>query len=84
MISQENLMNPMITALVLAAPSSRAFHWVQTRLRRRPESDMPQLIAFSVRVFVLSPVEAQWLTWNLESPLAALVPQSLSIGAHAK
>ena len=68
-ISQENPMNPMNTALVLATPSSRAFHWVQTRRRRRPDSDMPQLIAFSIRVFVLSPVEAQWLTWNLESPL---------------
>ena len=68
-------MSHTTTALVLATPLSKAFHWIKSRLRRRPRSDTPLLIDFSIRIFVLSPVEAQWLTWSLEPQLVALAPK---------
>jgi hypothetical protein len=68
-------MSPTNTALVLATPLSKAIHWIKTRLRRRPPSDLPRLVQVSIQVFLLSPTEAQWLTWSLEPQLVALAPK---------
>ncbi len=68
-------MTPPTTALVLATPLSKAFHWIKARLRRRPPSALPQLVEVSIRVFLLSPQEAQWLTWTLAPQLVALAPK---------
>jgi len=68
-------MSHTTTALVLATPLSKAFHWIKARLRRRPPSDLPRLVRVSIQVFLLTPTEAQWLTWTLEPHLVALAPK---------
>jgi hypothetical protein len=67
-----DFMSPTTTALVVVTPISKAFQWIKMRLRRRPPSDLPRLVQVSVRLFLLSPGEAQWLIWTLDPHLVAL------------
>jgi hypothetical protein len=65
-------------ARVLASPLSKAFHFIDRRLRRLPRTNVSRLVDRSTWLFTLSPAEAEWLLWTLVPNRLALAPKEPS------